>query len=251
MESYTYKQILLSLREEYLKNQKRLNALKKYIQLDQSKKYDEYDFYAFCDGQDKYIELALRERQSVIVKIIETLSNKIIGDGDKITTNIAHEYNGEKRYLTLPNSKIFSVNDLNSLMADADRILGTEFVQKVTSRIILDDKDYKLKISPSNIAVETGEGTIEYVPARFLYTPSSDQLSIMAYDDPLYLEHINNVFNTKISADLLSDYHRSIIDASTSKDKDISIQGVSMSKIPQLFDIVEQEDNSVLLKRVR
>ena len=41
----------------------------------------------FESPQDKYVELALRQRQSVIVKLIETLSNKIIGESDKKTTS--------------------------------------------------------------------------------------------------------------------------------------------------------------------
>lgn len=251
MEAYSYKQILLSLREEYLKNQKRLNALKKYISLDTKKQFEEYDFYVFNEGRDKYLELALTERQSAIVKLIESISNKIVGDDEKKTINIAHEFNGEMRYLTIPNSKNYSINDFNSLMADADKILGCEFVQKISNpRIRLEDKDFILKINPANIAITTGEHIVDYVPARLLYTPTNDQLSIIAFDDPLYMEHINNIFNRRIPAELLGEYHRSIIEKSESKDKELSIQGVSLSKVPQYYNVIEGK-NSVLLKRVR
>ena len=252
MQSYTYKQVLLGLREEYLKNQKRLDALKNYVNLAEKKEYEEFDFYVFNEGRDKYIELVLRERQSMIVKIIESLSNKIVGEEGKKTTAIAHEYNGEKRFLTVPTTNNYSINDMNAIMADADRILGSEFVQSIAvPKINVNDKDFYFRLSPSNIVVSTGEKNADYVPARFLYTPASDRLSIIAYDDPLYMEHINNVFSFKIPAEIFSDYHRTILDASKNKDKDLSIQGLSLSKIPQLFDITEPDDKSVLLKRVK
>ena len=253
MQSYTYKEILLGLREEYLKNQQRLDALKKYVSLDNKKEYEEYGFFVFNDGKDKYVELALRQRQSVIVKLIETLSNKIIGESDKKTTCIAHEFNGEMRYMTFPNSKNYSINDMNSLMADADRVLGSEFVQKIaTGKKYFEDDDYAFKLSPSNILVDTGYHKADYPPARFLYTPDHDILTIIAYDDPLYIEHVNNVFGYEIPADVLTEYHREIIDNSEDKDKALSITGLSLSRVPQVFKFREnKEENEIVLRRAK
>ena len=252
MEAYKYRQILLALREEYLKNEKQLQALKKYISIQSDKELEEFYFGIAVQGNDKYIEMELRHKQSMILKLIESLSNTIVKKSNTITTNIAHELNGEKRYITMPNTETYKVNDMNEFMIAADRIMGNEFTQNITTpKICVPETKFALRAIPSGIVADTGDYSAFYTPARLLYTSYNDSIELTVYDDPLYLEQAENIFNAEIPADALSEYHRRIIDNSEVANKELGIQGLAITKVPQVFKIDDSDKDITVLRRVK
>ena len=251
MESYKYRQILLALREEYKKNEKELQALKKYICLTSDKELQDFYFGISAQGMDKFIELELKHKQSMILKLIESLQNTIVKKSNTITTQISLEYNGEKRYIVRPDSTDYAINDMNSFMADADRVLGNKFTQNITtSKIRVPETKFSIRTVPSGIIADTGDYSAFYTPSRLVYKSVDDSIDLTVYDDPLYLEQADYIFNTEIPAKDLPKFHRDIIDNSKVADKKIGIQGLSLTKVPQTFQL-EDTDDMVVLRRVK
>lgn len=254
MEYYRLREVILGLRNEYKKNEERLEALKKYIIVNDDVTLDEFDFYSFANDKNKYIELIIRAKQSFIVSLLERLQNKLIKKDNMRQIPISRGYNEDYNYLVLPEEVIYRIDQDKEcdLYSEADKLLRNEFITNVTGRkIYVPEADLNLSISPSGIIARTEHHETSYPPAGFIYSAKGDRMLITAYEDYLYNEHINNIFNIRIPSDNFNKTTREIIESNPNIYKELVLEGAEATKNSQMFKMEDINSTTVGLKRTK
>ena len=190
---YTLREVILGLKDEYQKNEKTLEGLKKYINVTTDKELSEFAFYSYNFKDSKYIQLLLEEKQS---RIIKTLNN-------------------------------------------------------IKNRLTLADERLVLETNPERIIATTLPGRIDYPSAGVIYSSKLNQLIITGYDEELFNDHLDKIFNIRINQDFFNAYQRRMIDNNPNARKKLVITGNSATRASQYFSFDNQDDETVVLRRIK
>ena len=248
MEKYTLKQIIFALREVYLENEKQLEELKKYITIKTDQKLDKFDFYSYSSNNKKVLELELREQQGFIIRFLEQLSDLELYKQPIKTIEIAHELNGEKKYIKMPISDIYEINDHNRLYNYAHRVLDSRFAKNINiPEFIFNDINFECNTTGIRTNINSKNGI---KPGSIIYNSKKDIITLQPELFDLYYNNVIDLFNSEVPVDNFSDYHREIIEGSQDNHKRLLIDGLdSYSTKEQNFDIRVDEDDIISSKK--
>jgi len=249
MEAYNLRQVLLAFRKEYLANKNQLLALKEYIQVI-GKNIKDYNFFQYQEEMNKYIEMELERNESVIKKLYGYVKNRTTKDHKK-QIQISHELDGEKRFLVLPESDTYKINDskLNHFYYDVDAILGSQFTQGIkTPELLSNDSLITMRFDEGGITFVAKNGR-EYPATSIIYDGHLDRVLITPHHETIYPDQVSCLFNAPFNETSFPEYHRSILESSTELNKDFNIKGLSDTISTQMYKVVDSNEQ-VLLKRI-
>ncbi len=252
MNYYTLKQIILGLRDEYKKNQSLLSELKQYITLKKDERIQDFGFYPYNYHQDKYIELVIEEKLTLIEKLLNHIYRTIVKGEEKVITPVSHELSGEKRYVVLPKDVRLGLDDdrLNEFYSNVDKILGSEFIQKIANgKATLPNAKADIKIFPGGISSYNNYLFELYPPTGIKYNAADDELIVTAYEDPVFSEHLDNILNIRVPKDKFNKEQRYIIDNNPNTEMNVVFHGNTATRVPQYFDIEEENSNTIAFVR--
>ena len=251
MQYYKFKQIILGLRNEYKKNEKALEDLKNYLP-GEEEDIKNYNFYSFKHNNDRYVQLLLEKKQSMILKLLSYIQNMIItSNKSRVITIEKGIKNGDKK-LIVPNDDIDSLSDTerNSFYQAVNNILSSEFFESLTDTHIKQKEDwFRLDISPEKIIGTTIGGTIVYPPTGVIYSSKLDQMIITAYEEEIMLEELYNIFNINLDKSLFNKGQREIIESSPDFNKELVVNGSTLTRNSQFFSFEDEDDKTVVLQR--
>ena len=271
---YTYQEILLALREEYVKNQILLDKLSTYIKINgNGKRVGDINLEAnLISKNERYalsrIRLIIRERQNLLKRIFNELkyciscynwngefSDKVcfeIKENKKSGYHFAREKN---EYVPFnegfnPFVSITRQNDFDSII---NEILNSK-IMSLTSKCLLINSLQKLTIDGSGISLRTdtdnfGIFNSDAFSLGLVYDSRRDILRFNCESDNWYYI-LTELLKTEIPSYKIPNSYKLIIDSSISATKLIRVdeRECDGSNLEFMF---EEYPNKIVLKRVK
>lgn len=186
---YTFKELLLGLRYEYLNIQNYLNELKKYTMLDIG---GIEDYYFQIINNKVVLFIKHKEKNISQIDFFRNKNNGFVFD------------NGFNKKIKVTNNSIFSKN--------LELLLNSRFYNELGHTIIYNkDNDLlKLWIYPQAIVLATGFSEEKYIR----YEAREDIIRMSSFNSFIFREDFYNLLQKKIPKELLNYYHQSIIENS-------------------------------------
>lgn len=254
-ETYTYKQVLLGLRKEYLEYKRKLDMLMGYAAI-----YDLKDHYQFNLFKSAYESTNPELTLDKIIKegnpkTLLALWNNIFGDRIPTRTIMLKDNNGNY----YPNRKYnHRKNDFYVLPHPeyrkeftelADEIVSSDFAKNMsfTKTIKATDAESKPRLVPRSFEIElvTNNSEVRYhgredkLRIAGIRKPNEDWTKIGQED----LEYISQI---EFPRDEFSEYHQNLIDGC--EDKEILLPVGYTPQVLSKFNIREDEDKVVLTR---
>lgn len=265
-DEYTFKEIFLALRKEYLNTQERLKALKEFSSYSDK---DVFDYYFFVEKLDKNprLELIIEAKRPKKVLLREKFEKTFLPDFALNLRLLRKSYlssyklkKDENGNYVLDNKVVNGNYVLNNKVIDidlsnenfkviADEILSSDFSKNLYS----DALDYEVNRQEMNLLPDfmIVINTIENI--TIYYYPKSDRIKILWYKiHPKNTKKLlDYVFNFTFSKELFSEYLKDVIEDDVIN-KDILYE--DSNKIRnfsrgELFDITEENKDNVVLKK--
>lgn len=235
-ESYSYIEVLLGLREEYLKNELELRKLKEYTEL-----YDDKiaDYYFRCvSSYANYLVLDRDVIKSRFKQLIEMIDNRIdLSSVDECQKDASGNYVIKEGVYKLP-----TITDQESFNEQADKILNSDFKNNSTNRFVpiingsahfmcnsicLDKDNYKKSCTyfSKNDILKIGSSS-----------RITDQNLLYMLDSPIYLANLN-------------DWQREVLERNCDQIGDIVYPEIS-KRCRKLNLSIEKDKNKVYLKQI-
>lgn len=243
MEAYLFKDVLFALREEYLKNKRLLEELKRYVIVLDKNTY-RYDFYLAQYSHLKKPELMieLEKNQAKIEKLIRMIickpNNSFI-----LFNNNNEAFLDAKLNLVINNTLPY--DETKRFYEEVKEILNNSFSLNIYSMFMNfnDECDLFNRLNTTQEGIEflwyTNTST---VPKKCLYETKKDILSFSS--SFINSSFIQTIFNKEIPKSILPEFHQAIIEQ-YDKDRKIKIYDDGTSKE---FSIIDDNKN-IILKR--
>ena len=237
--TYTFKHVIFGLREEYLKIEKELNELKKYV--DVSNEVSDYHFtiVSLMYNDPSVVQLVLNKKQNLIEKILVNMG---------LSTGIykAYELTDEvKDTYYYKNKQFCSINNPDELSKRIKEIVETEFSENIlankhSSIPCLENKNNSFLITASSMDIFPGNDSSD---PWFSYWPRNDEFEVTHSKKIITPDNINKLLNLSLNSSYLNDYHRNILD--NYEEKDLDIYDFAKKDIVKL-DIIEEPKKLIL-----
>lgn len=214
---YTFKHVIFGLREEYLKIEKELNELKKYV--DVSRDVSDYHF-SIAGGMYNnpcVMQLVLTKRKNLIEKILGKM---------KLLMGVYKSYeltNEVKNAYYYKNKQFCSINNQDELSKGIKEIVETDFFENIVANRhvsipCLENKDNSLLITAGRIDVFHGNNLLD---PHFSYWSRNDEFEVMHLERIITPDDIDKLLNLSLNSSYLNDYHRNILDNYEEKEIDV------------------------------
>ena len=254
--SFYISEIILGLRDEYLKINKKLEELKKLMVFDP--KYNSL-VYIDAPNEKKFtLVIELEERLNVLEKLISLISKKQ-DNTDK--TEISHDFNGVKNYVSINEPSKCGVKELNKSFNKCDVIELNKFYEQCDQILHMDSakifagydkldeiENMIMKIGYYGVNCFTTErfGLAPHI--SFYYNSLSDRILLTNHDNlNEYGAALKVIMETPIA---VPDKYASIIENNPKSKLPIRFDEILLNNMPQKFDLEEHSDY-VLAKRVK
>lgn len=243
-----FKDLLFSLRYEYLKIQDTLNSLKQYIQLSDE---ETENFYfsilkPFLGGNPQLIITFVKNGVTGI-KVLDDLLKKI---GIDIYREFSEKIlkSGDTYYFKNLNFPItIKDNCLEEFNASLSSIFVSLFINSINS--YTEFHNYALSTTPSNLIFYISNSH-SFSLLSCTYSPNNDIVAIDSSDIVLSSDSIQSIFETTIPTSMLSDYHQIIVTNNPFYNKSLEIvESTKKSKHVQ-YSVLEDEKKLVLQRRI-
>ena len=242
LEKYTVKQILFGLRNEFVENQKALQDLKKYIDMD--REGIKYNIYYDINLEKKYYSLVflVNEERNFIQRLLLALTSPSEAEY-KIDDNSSLVFMDDK----YPTKSIRPNIENTALLKEcANNILKSRFVREMyVPSIVNEDVKHDLLISPNNISTGIFQGSA-LSPSSIYYRPTRDIIEITSFYDFFFKEDLNKILELEISEDKLNPYMIETINNHDVSKKEVEINGLKQVMDKQNFKIIEDEEKITL-----
>lgn len=275
---YSLREIVLGLREEYLKYYEKVEKLKSLCTVDE-KKVADFDFriiqhfFAREEGKLPELSCAYEERLNRIQVFLRDIGSRILCyPNEKTKIGRLSSDNGRfyinSCYDNFP-IQIIGEKENEEFFEQANEILNSQFANGIDMytwyNAYIADKG-KIPL-PKNIPGEFQDTSINVFSSWFkvtmhmknsnlrtfwlFYKPCTDSLEVSAFGkDRRYKideETVNDILAIEYPTDRLGQYHIDIIDSFSKKDKDVSIECFDARNKVKL-DIEEDEKEIVFCK---
>ena len=235
--SYSYIQVVLALRDEYLKNELELEKLKQYTELNDDM-IEDYCFRSLYSCINNELILNRDIIKSRLKRLIESINKRV----DLTTTDII-EKNSDGNYIIKEGKyKTPTIIDQKSFNEQADKILNSAFVRNSTNLYV--------PISNGTVAFTCSGIYInkDHYKGHCRYYSKADDLFIKA-SDKITDDVIFDLLNSQVYEYLLNDWQQKILEKNSSQVKEI-IYPELQSNCRKLNLSIEKEKNKVLLKQI-
>lgn len=252
---YYLKEIILGLKDEYVKYQKQLQELKQYTQIIDKNTLDDFYFWLFQSSKDEkpelecVIEKKKNRMQCLIEDIQKTRGSFIYGKG-------RHECYFNNNGQTIINDGKISIYGLSpEFCQQVKAILTSSFANEIFLEnipVIGNDGNPFLSINQSFIRYLYSVDSNSHVSLECRPELQTTKIYIGKYDSIISEEIINTILYSKFSKNSFSKYHQKIIDtnsASTKSIKILEIPTMSPFGFAEPMELVEDEKGLVLKKQ--
>lgn len=236
---YTYKDILVGFRNEYLKISKKLQELEKYIEIldDELAKV-----LILLNDDNSMISVYFYEKEHYIIGAIMEIENEL-GMPVYYLQNIQNDYKDDDIYLFKNNLKhyhiiIKRIEEFNNKLLE---LLGSNFALAMKPNIIGDfeKNGYQLKYGYNSLSQISSK---EFI-SEIAYYKSHDFIKIL-HHGPLTNDLFQEELSRKYNASSFNEYQRNIIESNMGKD----IILYDDERIGSNFKI-NDEDKKIILTR--
>lgn len=235
---YTVREIILSLRSEYLKNQEALNHLKSYLTI-QDKNVKKFRL-GIGNRENEEIVAYLEKRGNLLDSILKSFIQ------DYIKEEKEHVHDSE--ILFFSKSLRISLTKTPLFKKEAKMIFETPFVQKVTlNSISLTGEDYNINfwINPEGIKIYKSE--LDTFDSLLEYNASKDILSIKGSNKMISSMNVSKLLEMKIPAMILKNYHKELLEQLGNK----PLYAEVFSPCKRADFKFEEQENKLLLVKTR
>ena len=244
-EKYTYKEILLAIREESLKNQKLLQELSELISIEKNVGKYHFDDKLSCDSEPYKILLVIdtiQKKQSKLKEIFNKITEYRFARAtlNKFQMYLVNSENGnnsfELKYTDgLTEDYFGSIEILDNVRFERiiDELKNSK-LSKITEKGIHIDDNIFVEIADF-IGIVNGKNSIHYASGV-------DGLKIELTD-----KGFDDILNTEISSSLLSN---EVIDLINNADNnEVDIEFVESKGVPYNYYLFNECDEKIVLKR--
>lgn len=240
MRDYYYLwEVLLSLRVEYLNNRKELDELKKYIICDDKRVADFY-FWLFKYDTELSVWICSKEKKERLSYLKILLGIYIIG----LEETLLERKNNELKLVRNKYNLNLNPNYIDELNKQIDKILASDFVQKMPLYVSDDTKIFQLSLTKLSLAT-VNEFTFDY----YCLGKESIHIENFCEEKRITDEFIWDILNTKIPKTCFNEYHHSIIEKNLNQ-KEISLLDKNYGKSFANIEL-KDEKSLVLCKKKR
>lgn len=200
---YTYQQILLALRKEYLEINKKLNELRKYIVTDNNKILSS----SFILEEQKKknsndIVLRLTKKRNLLEKLSEKLGHSMCEEYETSVTK------GIKPYYDINNTKVCSVTNIDKCNKLIKEIINSEIFNEIEKNGIIsipaiNDKYKSIAITSDTVSLNNG---LYQIFPRFDYFFAKDKI-FMEKEETIYPADIYDILNLKFDISFFNKCH--------------------------------------------
>ena len=258
-DSYTYRQILIGLRNEFLEFQKELDQLSEYNLTNKTAKKDEYYFNLYQNNlENKNPELVL-DRVMLKKGLLEKLRNAptraimVKNNNDVYYPLRKNWYKKDEFNITIKPGceKEFQecVEEiLNSNVAKYMMQLNGN-IPSITSMPVVSKKTPIIKPNISSFGFElcTSKSNIKYLGRNNIIEFRSVRMPNEKWE-PLTQEYLDYVSELRFLKDNFSEYHRNIIDKTIEDNRPIILSEDYQPKISEMFEVQDTPKQIVLTK---
>lgn len=256
----TYKgsEIIFGTRDEYLKLQDKLDALRKLTCISQDKQIKDVNFYIRKDRNDTKPNLYCTFLQN---------EKTLRGLKEHIEKDILHTYiygrnisevlkNNNNKYF-IPHSAYYAFvrdEDQKEFGKIAKEVLNSDFCNKSNFSYI-NGEEARTSLSKSSNGIHINNSLeLIYDKPNFIcqldYLSDEDIIRILGHDDmPVTKDMIERMLNVKVKAEYLTEYERNLIDNSISASKPIYIDDSIDEKKKITLSIEEDEEKIRIMKK--
>jgi len=246
---YTLKEILLGLRNEQLKLATKLQKLEKYLNISDTKKYQNVEFHI---NGIKNLSYSYLYKTNPSTKLFDLLTGNF-QEALKGYFTIGNVFLNENNDYYI-NHDAININKIyqEKFTKNVNEILNSEFVKNIIKDIFIKENQYIPRLSIGNNTKYYNENknyrkTIyEYIA----YIAKNNLIQVYnGYSNKNYKEFLNEMFNTRIPRNLISEYFQSIIDNNIDTKKDIIISNEKNYTKKCDFYLNDEREAFVLVKK--
>lgn len=217
MQKYTYKEILIGLREEYLKNQAILNKLKTLVNVYPKEKINDYKFHLGINNDKTELMFYIETKKKFLENIMDFINEE--NANHLFKTPVFWNNNG--KYSIGINEFYASIKDSNNLEFDTlvKKLINSNFSNNIYLDHAIESINGHvnfLNITPSGINVISPEYELFYLSLE-------DRLVLVNDTKSLDYNILTKAMNSSYPSDKFNDYHREIIENTPNLDKDLII----------------------------
>lgn len=239
---YYLREIILGLREEYLKNKISLENLKKHIIID-DKKINNIDFKIFKDKENRLsLFCYLEKRQNVINKLFNSLNN--IDDMGYII-----EILKDSEYYGIKPMEGIKVDNLLEFRKESEKIINSDFNKNIQLQLfdlMSADRNYDLLINAHKIEVKCYNKLVSDIS----YLQNKDVITVSAVSVGKNSNiSIHRALNLEVPKDLLNDYYIDLIDSTPIAFKNVYIEPY-MNSLESIELNISENNSGVVLKKI-
>lgn len=235
--TYTFKQIIFALRQEYIEIEKQLSELNKYINVSNKVEH----FYFYIAGNPCELFLYLDMKRNLLEKLEVLLGTYIYGTTTyNVTAGIKDRYYYNKQ-------EICSILYQEELNKKIEKIVQTDFFKNIvannhTSIPCNENEINHLIITSQHIGLINGfNGNHPYLD----YYPIYDELVMINKEKNITFDDIFKLLSLSINRNYLNNYHHKILDNYEEKEIDIDIDDNFNSNVAKL-KIIEEPKRLIL-----
>lgn len=210
--TYSLKQILFALRQEYIEVEKKLKELEKYVNI--TGEIDDISFHIHDFNVPKTIDMYLRKKQTILDRIRETLGLTGIYTRGVAFWMVPSEI---EQACYWKRKKICSITDLDGFTKDIKEIVESDFVKNTILDVICENNNFDLNINARGISLYDKEECFSTID----YYSKDNVLSVESKKDIITPDYIYNLFNIEFGRERFNDYYKGIIDNYEEKEIDI------------------------------
>ena len=234
--TYTTKQILFALRNEYIEVEKKLKELEKYVNI--IGEIDDISFHIHDFNVPKTIDMYLRKKQTLLDRIRESLGLTGIYTRGVAFWMVPSEI---EQACYWKRKKVCSITDLDAFTKDIKDIAESDFVKKIILDVFCENNNFALNINAHGASVAGYKKENDF--STISYNSKVDTIGVRSKQDIITPDCIYDLFNIEFGRERFNDYYKQIID--NYEEKDIDIVDSFESNHSQL-EIIEEPKKLIL-----
>lgn len=233
IKSYSYIQVLISLYDEYLKNEIELRKLKLYTQLEDDKIND---YYFRCAANQLLLDRDIKK--SKLKKLMEIINNRV----DLTTVDVCQKDSNENYIIKKGMYKVPTIINQSSFNEQAEKIMKSSFLQNFNY--------YSIPISNGHVCFTSGGIHMRrdnYHNSCSYY--SKDNILIVKSSSKITNYSLFELLNSQISKSNLNYWHQELIEKNDNQIQEIIYPEIS-TRCHQLTLSIDKRKSKVLLKQI-
>lgn len=206
---YTVREIILGLREEYIKNQKELEELKKCIVI----RNEEVKSFTFEIGNEKEQEIIVRlqKRGNLLQRFIQCIMDEYVIEETECI------YNNEK-YFRSKNLKV-DRNKIVDFQNGRKQVFANPFVEKIKlSPISLTGKGFDVGFWVDQKGIKLYKNKMMTLESMLEYSANTDTLSLKSGSMCASSSNLSSILNIQVPCMVFKNYHKEAIDRNSGKE---------------------------------